>query len=283
MSRSPNIDLELLRTFIAVVDNGSITRASKQIHRTQSAISMQIKRLEDQLDQILFDRSGRQLTLTFRGKSLVPFARRLLNLHDEAINRLTNDDQQSRITVGCPDDYSATLLPKLMSVLYKQNSKLHITVITHNSGKLRQLLDDNEIDLAILSRLPQSHEGVLISQSYGMWLAKNKTSFNQRPLPLALFEPNCIFHSTVIDGLEKGQIDYNLLCDASQTQLLISLVRHENLVTVVPAASVPHDLIGLRSIDCLPDLPIAEVIICLSAGKQSILGLSLNTIATQMK
>ena len=283
LARSQNIDLELLRTFIAVVDNGSITRASKQIHRTQSAISMQIKRLEEQLGQILFDRSGRQLILTYRGKSLVAYARRLLNLHDEAINKLTNDEQKSHITIGCPDDYSATLLPKLMSVLYKKNAKLHITVITHNSGKLRQLLDDDEIDLAILSRLSQSNEGVLISKSYGMWLAKDKASFNQRPLPLALFEPNCIFHSTVIDGLEKGQIDYNLLCDASQTELLISLVRHENFVTVVPEASVPDDLIGFRSIQSLPELPIAEVIICMSGGKQSMLGLSLNTIATQMK
>lgn len=281
MSRSSNIDFELLRTFIAVVDNGSITRASGQIHRTQSAISMQIKRLEAQLGQVLFDRSGRQLTLTYRGKSLVAYARRLLNLHDEAFNTLSNDGQLLHITIGCPDDYSASLLPKLMKIFYRENKNIQITVITKNSGELRQMMDRNEIDIAILSRLPQSNEGVLILQSYGTWVAKEANSFNQRPLPLALFEPSCKFHSTVIDGLEKSHIDYQLCCDASQTQLLIELVRQENLVAVIPNGSVPIDLVGLRDVDGLPELPIAEVIICLKGGKQSIMGLSLKEIAMQ--
>lgn len=281
MSRVSNIDFELLRTFIAVVDNGSITRASGQIHRTQSAISMQIKRLEEQIGQVLFDRSGRKLTLTYRGKSLVSYARRLLNLHDEAFEKLTSLQQLPHITIGCPDDYSASLLPKLMGVLYQHNHHLQITVITKNSGELRQMMDQNEIDIAMLSRLPQSNEGMLIAQSYGVWVAREQSAFKQRPLPLALFEPSCKFHSTVIDGLEKSHIDYQLYCDASQTQLLIALVRQENVVAVLPESVIPHDLVGLRRVDGLPELPIAEVIICLKGGEQSIMGLSLQELTQQ--
>ncbi|MEW6990873.1 LysR family transcriptional regulator [Colwelliaceae bacterium 6441] len=283
MSRVQNIDFELLRTFIAVVDHGSITRASKQIYRTQSAMSMQIKRLEEQIGQTLFDRSGRQLVLSYHGKSLVAYARRLLNLHDEAINKLTNKDHQTHLTIGCPFDYSESFLPKLIGVLHQSNPLLHISVITANSGELRRLMDAGTIDVALLTRLPQSNEGVLVYQAHGVWLAKEKSSFEQRPLPLVLVEPDCKFHSSVIDGLEKSHIDYQLLCDASQTHLLFALVRERNAVTVVPDVLVPNDLIGLSHVEHLPELPVAEVIISLKGGEQSIIGLSLQEIALRMK
>lgn len=284
MSRKKNIEFELLRTFISVVDNGSITRASKQIHRTQSAISMQIKRLEEQVGQRLFDRTGRQLELTYKGKNLVAYARRLLNLHDEAVNEVIESEQKEQhITVGCPDDYSASILPLVMNVLYQHQDKLHITVVTENSPVLRRKLDENDIDLAILSRLPESNEGVVINQVSGVWLGQNTSSFTQRPLPLVLFEPNCKFHSSVIDGLEKSDIDYSLMCDASQTGLMISLVRSNNYIAVVPDVSIPDDLIGLRVIDGLPELPVGDIAICLPGANQSILGLSLKEIAKRIK
>lgn len=283
MSKSRNIDVELLRTFIAVVDHGSITRASMQIHRTQSAISMQIKRLEAQIGQQIFDRSGRKLVLTYRGKSLVAYSRRLLNLHDEAINQITNGIERPHLTIGCPDDYSEILLPKLLNILHKKQPDLHVTIVTANSGELRQKMDEGSIDLALLTRLSQSNEGVVIYQSEGVWLARDNHSFLQRPLPLVLVEPSCQFHSSVIDGLEKCNIDYQLLCDASQIQLLISLVRKNNMVSVIPNLSVPSDLVGSRVVEGLPELPMAEVILCLSGGEQSILGFSLHEIARLMK
>jgi hypothetical protein len=90
-----------------------------------------------------------------------------------------------------------------MGILYQKSPKFHITVITKNSGELRQLMDHNVIDLAILSRLSESNEGVVIYQTRGVWVAKNMINFQQRPLPLAFFEPSCKFHSAVIDGLGK--------------------------------------------------------------------------------
>lgn len=283
MTRTQNIDFELLRTFIAVVDNGSITRASGQIHRTQSAISMQIKRLEQQIGQSLFDRTGRNLVLSYRGKSLVAYARRLLSLHDEAIDQLSSEQFTSHITIGCPDDYSNSLLPKLIHIFHHHNPEIHVSIATANSGELRHMMDNNEIDMAILTRLPESNEGVVIYQSQGVWLAKEKSKLFQRPLPLGLFEPSCKFHSSVVDGLEKSNVDYRLMCDASQTQLLCSLVRNYNMVSVIPDIAVPTDLIGCRSVDGLPELPVAEVIISLKGGAQNIAGLSLSDIAQLMK
>lgn len=283
MANAKNIDFELLRTFIAVVDNGSITRACTQIHRTQSAVSMQIKRLEAQVEQQLFDRSGRSLSLTYQGKSLVAYARRLLNLHDEAFNRLSITDTVEQLTIGCPDDYSTSILPKIMAILHQQKPHLHISVITANSGELRQLMDNGDIDLAILTRLPQSNEGVLIQQTKGVWLSADAKLFNQRPLPLVLVEPSCKFHSAVIDSLEKEGVDYQLLCDASQISLLLSLIHKGKVIGVLPDIALPDDLVDLYTTTSLPELPIAEAIICLKGAEQNILGLSLQELAKKAR
>ena len=276
------MDFELLRTFIAIVDNGSLTRAAGQIHRTQSAISMQIKRLEAQLDKPLFIRDGRGLTLTLDGKALVPYARRILTLHDEALNILKNEDKVKNIRVGCPDDYARSLLPKLIEILRQQLPKVKITLITADSSELRQRLDNGELDLTILTRLPNSNEGVLIYQDTGVWVCKTPEQMQQRPLPLVLFEPSCKFHSTVIDGLEKQEIPYDLICETSNSSVLLELVRTGKAITVFASKSVPDDLITLAHIAHLPTLPVAEIIISLKGANQRIEGLSLQEIAQQL-
>ena len=286
MSKNNNLDFDLLRTFIAVVDTGSLTRAAIQLHRTQSAISMQIKRLESQLNQNLFQREGRGLSLTHQGKSLVSYARRLLSLHDQALNDLTRKEVTTHLRVGCPDDYSLILLPKLISLLRAKNSDVRVSIYTANSGRLRQAMDENEIDLAILTRLPNSNEGALIYQDQGVWVAKNAEDFNQRPLPLVLFEPSCKFHSSVIDGLEKADISYDLICDASHVSLLSELVRQGRGVSVMPKNAVAADLVifeeHMLSTNILPELPVAEVIISLKGAEQFIAGWNLTNLAKEM-
>ena len=273
------LDFDLLTTFIAVVDNGSFTRAAGQVHRSQSAISMQIKRLESQLGQVLFNRQGKALTLTLNGKALVAYARRILNLHDEALVALQKQSQASVLTLGCPDDYVCSLVPKLISLLRAHLPQVKISVISANSGELRQKLDNGELDITILTRAASSNEGVLIYQEKGVWVAKHQQLLQQKPMPLALFEANCKFNSTVIDGLEKCDISYDVLCDTSNIHLLMELVRQEKAISVLPSKAVPDDLQQFTTIEGLPALPVVEVIVSLKAGQQSIQGLSLQEIA----
>ena len=286
MSKNNNLDFDLLRSFIAVVDSGTLTRAAIQLHRSQSAISMQIKRLESQLNQSLFQREGRGLSLTHQGKSLVSYARRLLNLHDQALNDLTKKEVTRHLRVGCPDDYSLILLPKLITLLRRKNPDIRVSVYTANSGRLREAMDNNEIDLAILTRLPNSNEGALIYQDQGVWVAKNTEDFSQRPLPLVLFEPSCKFHSSVIDGLEKDEISYDLICDASHVSLLSELVRQGRGVSVMPRNAVAADFAIFEhsklSPNLLPELPVAEVIVSLKGAAQFIAGWSLTNLAKEM-
>jgi len=276
------MDIELLRTFVAVVDNGSFTRAASQIYRSQSAISMQIKRLEEQLERQLFHRNARELKLSLDGRSLVPYARKLLKLHDEAMENILNRSQARNIRIGCPDDFSHTLLPDLINILRRKIPGVQVTSICANSLILRQHLDNGELDMTILTRPEGSHEGVLLRQEQGVWLFNDPQILNQRPLPLALLEPGCKFHSSVVDALEKADISYEIICDASNCGLLIELVRRNNAVSVMAEHAAPDDLLKQTSIKGLPILPIAEIVICLKGGNQLIEGISLEYIAQEM-
>jgi DNA-binding transcriptional LysR family regulator len=226
-------------------------------------------------------RSGRGLSLTHHGKSLVAYARRLLNLHDQALIEITANDNTQHLRIGCPDDYSVQILPNLLLLLRQKNPTLRLSIFTENSGRLRQAMDNNEIDLAIMTRLPDSNEGALIYVDQGVWVAKNESSFYLRPLPLVLFEPSCKFHSSVIDGLEKNEIKYDLICEASHISLLTELVDRGIGISVMPKNSVPTNLLANENND-LPELPVAEVCICLSGGNQNVAGWSLNELARQL-
>ncbi|NQZ32006.1 MAG: LysR family transcriptional regulator [Oceanospirillaceae bacterium] len=277
------MDIELLRTFVVVVDNGSFTRAASQIYRSQSAISMQIKRLEKQLDRQLFHRNARSLKLSLDGRALVPYARKLLKLHDEAMDNIINRSQARNIRIGCPDDFSHTLLPDLIEILRRKIPKVHITSVSANSNILRQYLDNGELDITILTRSEDSKEGVLLRQEQGVWLFKDAAILQQRPLPLALLEPGCKFHSSVVDGLEKAGISYEIVCDASNCGLLIELVRRNYAISVMAENAVPDDISTQSEVEGFPPLPVAQIVICLRGGNQLIEGISLESIAFEMR
>lgn len=277
------MDIELLRTFVAVVDNGSFTRAAGQIYRSQSAISMQIKRLEGQLERTLFVRNTRTLKLTLDGRALVPYARKLLKLHDEAMDNILNRAQAKNIRIGCPDDFSHTLLPDLIQVMRKKIANVHISSVCANSNILRQQLDNGELDMTIITRPENSHEGVLLRQEQGVWLCNDPQLLQKRPLPLALLEPGCKFHSAVIDGLEKADISYDLVCDASNCGLLIELVRRGYAVSVMASHAAPDELTKLSVVPGLPVLPVAQIVLCLKGGNPLIEGIALEEIAKEMR
>ncbi|WP_448566790.1 LysR substrate-binding domain-containing protein [Thalassotalea ganghwensis] len=273
-----NLDIDLLRSFIAVVDNGSTIRAAAQIHRSQSAISMQIKRLESFLDYSLFERHHRQLQLTAQGKQLVSYARRLLALNDQAVSQLTQSKRQLKLRVGCPDDYTAIAIPRLITLLKEHQPDIEISIFNANSGALRRAMDNDEIDLAILTRSPESNEGHFVYQEKGVWVANNSDAFLQKPLPLVLFEESCKFHSQVIDSLDKKAVAYQIICTASHITLLQDLVRSQGAVSVLPSKAASPELIYERAIDGA-DLPVVDVVLVTTQSEQHVVGWQVSDLA----
>ncbi|BCE03803.1 LysR family transcriptional regulator [Marinicellulosiphila megalodicopiae] len=272
-----HFDLELLRTFLAIVDNGSMTRAVMQLHKSQSTVSMQLKRLETQLDVVLFHRKASRLEITEQGKLLAANARRLITLNDQTIESF-NQSRSNQIKIGCPDDYMHTALwPVLEYLQIHQNFKF--TVITKNSGELRGLLDEGELDIAIVTRQSQSNEGVLLYQDQGMWVASSEQCFNQLPLSLVLFESTCKYHSQVVDYLQSNEIEFNILIQSANAHLLKRFVREKNAITVMSKQAVDSDFIQKKQIYDLPELPSVEIVLISSATNALLANVDLNELA----
>ncbi|MDD1780331.1 LysR family transcriptional regulator [Enterovibrio sp. ZSDZ35] len=256
------MDIDSLRSFLAIVDTGSFTRAAAQIHRTQSAISMQVKRLEEELGSPLFDRDKRPLSLSLSGQRLVSHARRLIASHDEALDAFKREDTTRPIRIGCPDDYAESLLPALLEQLrYQLKQNVTFDILCASSVRLRQRLDSGELDLAVVTRAPDSDEGWLLKHDKGVWVCgSDKRLISQRPLPLALFDKNCKFHSTALDGLGKFGIEVDLLTFTTSASTLKAVVRKGMAMSAMARSSVPDDLHIIDNGN-LPPLPAIDIVI----------------------
>ena len=194
------MDIEALRSLLAFVETGSLTRAAKQMHRTQSALSMQMKKLELELGKSLFVKDGRNLSLSKDGQALARYAHQLISLHDEAFSVLKSSGAATRIRFACPDDYAQLILPKLVPLLHQRFPNLALEIACLPSNQIRNKLDEGAIDLAIVTRSSTSEEGFLVYQDDGIWVHNNKNLLSADVLPLVSFQSDCRFYQAAIEG-----------------------------------------------------------------------------------
>lgn len=270
------MDIEALRSFIAFVDTGSFTRAAKQTFRTQSAISMQMKKLEEDAGETLFQKNGRYLVLTEQGRLLVSYARRILAMHDEVLGALASHRQHQPIRIGCPDDYAQSILPQFVTLLMKSLPQSSIRIQCDCSTQLRLMLDNGEIDLAILTRSPEKEEGYLLKHDKGVWVHGGFPELIEADeLPLVMYEADCKFHSTAIDGLEKQSRRYRLLCATSSATAIKSLLKEGIGISAMARSSVSE---GLHKIDekaQLPALPAVDIVLAVAPIPHPLIGVSM--------
>ncbi len=258
------MDIDALRSFIAFVDTGSFTRAAKQTFRSQSAISMQMKRLEEETGQTLFIKDGRNLVLSDQGQQLVSYARRILALHDEALGNFSEHNQHPPLVIGCPDDYAESILPKLIALINETLPTQSLRICCDSSSKLRLMLDAGEIHAAILTRAPEAEEGYLLKHDTGVWVHGGFPDLGTASaLPLVLYEPDCKFHSAAIDGLEKQGKPYRLICSSSSATAIKSLLKRGLGISAMATSSVTPGLAQLGGVE-LPPLPSVDIVLAVA-------------------
>lgn len=258
------MDIEALRSFIAFVDTGSFTDAAKRTFRTQGAISMQMKKLESDVGKTLFTRKGRNLELTDHGRKLVSYARRILSMHDAALTDLKQRDQHPPLVIGCPDDYVETVLPKLVEQILNTYPSQEIVIKCDCSTQLRRLLGEGEIDAAILTRSPEKDEGYLLLHDHGLWVHGGFPELLKQPtLPLVLYEADCKFHSTAIDGLEKQGRQFHLICSSSSATAIKSLVQRGLGISALARSTITENFYVIED-GTLPPLPNVDIVLTLS-------------------
>src|SRR6202165_840762 len=203
------IDVDQLRTFIAIVETGSFTKAAEVVHKTQSAVSMQMKRLEERLARAFFARDGRASKLTEDGDRLLDYARRIIKLNIEALTAFSDAELSGRVRLGVPDDYADRYLPEIMARFSRAYPGVELSVICEPSVDLLERIDANEIDLAIVTNCETKRAAETFRRERLLWVtsARHSTHTEER-LPLALGRPTCSWRRIAVEKLESVKRPY---------------------------------------------------------------------------
>ena len=260
------LDLAIMRTLLAAVESGSFAGAARKVGRSESAVSLQLKRLEEQIGEPVFLRTGKQMTLTGTGARLVEYARRLLDLNDEALSVASDNSIGGTVTLGVPHDVTETWLPAVIEGFRRSHPSATLKVVEGRSAILLSRLADEQIDLAIVFSAT-TPKGASWSADLAMvWIGRNDFSLRKNePLQLAAFDPPCFFRAAAIASLEGADIDWSIGYASNTLPDLWSAVKLGLGVAVRAPAAVPTGLTILDSKQGLPDLPPFHVSLCGSA------------------
>lgn len=263
-----DLQIEYLKTFITLAEVKGFTKTGNQVNKSQSAVSMQIKRLEEEVGKKLFKRAGRTVELTGEGRVLLKHAVRIVKEHEEAVRALSEPDLKGYIRFGSPDHYAAEITPDLLSRFASTYPDVVVEMQCISSIKIKDAVEKGELDLGICSQLHHSEQ--VIAHDPLVWIAKPGFVIPEhKTLPLAVFDDRCIFRSWTLDALEKQGIKYRIVYVSQSTSGVIEAVRAGLAVAPVVRSNVPSDLniVGLEK--GLPLLPVSNIALHKTKGTVS--------------
>lgn len=206
-----HLDSDLLRTFVAVAEMENFTRAAGVVGRTQSAVSLQIKRLEDMIGDPLFERGPRGVALTRRGEELLVNARRIVSLLDETAASLTAPALEGRVSIGIPEEYGTTVLPRALAAFNNAHPNVEITVRYASSSAQMAALERGDLDLAVVFEWQDSPRGEVLMMDPTVWATSEIHEVHeQSPVPIALYENSGWCTEFAIRSLENLGLDYRV-------------------------------------------------------------------------
>ena len=255
-----NLQIDYLRTFIAVADTKGFTSAGVQVNRSQSAVSMQIKRLEDEIGKNLFERIGKTAKLTTEGNLLINYARRIVKEHDDAVQALSKPGLKGFIRFGSPEHYTAGVLPKLLARFASSYPDVLVEMRCENSDKIKEAVDNGELDIGIGTQI--SSGGQVIYHDPVVWVADSGFIFQkEKILPLAVFEEDCVFRNWAVEALEKAGIEYRIVYVSRSISGILDAARAGLAIAPVVQSNVPSDLkiVGVET--GLPILPVSNIVL----------------------
>jgi DNA-binding transcriptional LysR family regulator len=254
------LDIDQLRTFIAIAETGSFTKAAEVVNKTQSAVSMQMKRLEERIERPIFARDGRASKLTEDGARLLDYARRLVKLNVETVAAFSDAALSGRVRLGVPDDYADRYLPEIMARFSRAYPGVELTVICEPSADLLERIDGNEIDLAIVTNCENKRASETFRRERLLWVTSNRHAIHlEEPLPLALGRPSCTWRRTAIERLESIGRPYRVLYSSSNAGAVAAAVLAGLAVSVLAESGLRPGMRVLTAAEGFPELPSCRV------------------------
>jgi DNA-binding transcriptional LysR family regulator len=263
----PLLELDLLRTLVAIAETGNFSAAADRLGRTPSAVSMQVKKMEEIVGAALFVRDSRSVSLTRDGEALLQHGRRLLALNREMMTRFARPDLVGEVHLGAPDDVAERFLPTMLRHFAETHPGVILNVLVDGTRRLKEMVDEQTLDLAIVtvgSSMTNAEGAEVVHTEPLVWAAlAGGVAVEQTPLPISLWEEGCTWRAAALDALTKDGRDYRVAYQSAHisgqraailADLAIAPIARSHLNNRIVEACMPS---GLPS---LPDCSLALVV-----------------------
>ena len=252
------LDLDLLKTLVAVAETGSFSLAAQRVSRSQSAVSMQIQKLEASLGKVLLQRDTKTIMPTAAGTDLIAYARRLLKISDEAWASITHPDETGTVRLGIPEDYSTSLLPNILEQFAQDHPRVTVDLVCEPTLSLTQAIKDDRIDLAVVTRLAEYPAEVLRREPM-VWVSSPRHEvWKSDPLPVALFQ-TCAARVNILKALADAERPFRCTYSSASLTGMITIVQAGLAVAGLARCSVPPSLKIVGEAEGLPAIQDLEV------------------------
>lgn len=255
-----HVDTMLLKTFVAIAETGNFSQAAEAVGRTQSAVSLQVKKLEQGLGCILFERGARHVTLTDKGEIFLGYAHRMLELQWDVFSRLNKPDIKGEIRIGTPEDFATYYLPNILSTFARHHPQVQLNVKCDLTLNLMQGFKRGEFDLVLVKRDPERVKGgTRVWREPLVWVGLGRYP-QKAPIPLVLSPQPCIYRARALAALDRARKPWQITYTSPSLAGTIAAVRAGLGITVLPANMIPAGLSALpQSRARLPHLVDSEI------------------------
>ena len=252
----PLLDLDVLRTFVAIAETGSFTLAANAVFRTPSAVSMQIKKLEDILGASVFLRDARSVSLTQDGEMLMGYARRLLALNREAVSKFIVPDIAGVVRLGSPDDYGERVLPNVLKRFAQTHPSIAVDVTIDQSTNLRRRMAERQLDITLFTvcnGVPPEAE-ILLTEPIVWGGAKGGCAHMREPLPISIWEEGCAWRANALEVLGQEGRDYRIAYMSAHTAGQRAAILADLAIAPLPLSFIGDDIVALGPEEGVPAL-----------------------------
>lgn len=265
-----NFDVDQLKSFLAIADTGNFTRAAADVNKSQSAVSMQMKRLEETIGHPIFARDGRASRLTADGERLVDYARRLVALNDEALHTFSKTELTGTVRFGTPDDYADLFLPEILARFNRTHPQVNVDVECYQSAVLANHVRKAELDLAVVTFNGGDIKGEALMSTDLLWVTSSRHQTHlAKVLPIAAASISCEWRKLVVKTLEKEKRDYRVAYLSPNFSTVCAVVTQGLSVAAMPRICVKPGMRILTAADGFPKLGAFDIGLIQKPGKAS--------------
>jgi DNA-binding transcriptional LysR family regulator len=238
-----DLEIDLLRSLVAVATHRNFTRAAQSVGRTQSAVSLQIKRLEEIVGKRLFERSRQSVSITHVGETLLVYANRILAANDAALSHIQKPEAAGVVRIGAPDDYATFLLPPILSNIAKIYPRLKLEVTCDNACDLLPMLEQGNLDVVVATHPPNAVAGQIARYEPLHWVASPTYMDDpSTPLSLVLFPSGCVCRDIALDALTQIDRPWHVAYSTRSIGLMEQAMLQGSGVSVMEASIIPPSL-----------------------------------------